>query len=273
VRTVRNKAFTLVELLTVIMLIVIVTPLVVLSIIMTTTGGHRVKCNSNIRTIIAGLMQYSNECDEMPRVPTSDWNVRIGTNLKSNPFTGTRSYNHSANLWLLAREDCVDLPAFVCPATTDVRGDYQQLQPLDRYWDFASSRNISYGIQSPYGYGDSLSRIQPAGVVLVADGSPYVQSSEADDPGKIDPLRTVVNWGDETWSDEKKRLYGNSPNHNSERQNVGYLDGSAGWRTAANCGRNADNIYTASNHKTKTSAGGLLREGVKNSENDTLILP
>jgi prepilin-type N-terminal cleavage/methylation domain-containing protein len=269
-RTVRNKAFTLLELLMVIMLIVIVMTLVVLSVIRMTTGGHYVKCNSNIRQIITGLTHYDNECDEMPRVPTSDWNVRIGTNLKSNPFTGTRSYNHSANLWLLAREDCVALSAFVCPATTDVKSDYQ---PLDRYWDFASSRNISYGIQSPYGYGDSLSRLLPEGVVLVADGSPYVQSSEADDPGKIDPLRTVVNWGDGTWSDEKKRLYGNSPNHNSEGQYVGYLDGSASWRTAANCGRNADNIYAASNHKTKTSAGGLLREGVKNSENDTLILP
>lgn len=272
-RTAGNKAFTLIELIIVIMIIAILATLIVPTVRRAIALAQQAKCNTNIRTIITGLTQYDNACEVMPKVPVTTWNVAIGSGLNSNPFNAASARNHSANMWLLAREDCVDLGAFVCPGTTDIKSEYQELR---KYWDFGSSRYISYGLQSPYGYGGSLSRITPEGVVLAADGSPYVQTSEEKDPGK---LRTgtirPVPWSSDAMSGDDKQLYGNSPNHEHEGQNVGYIDGSAGWRTAANCGKDGDNIYSASNHKTATSAEGVLNGNSmnKNNPNDTLILP
>ena len=276
-RTAGNKAFTLVELLIVIMIIFILATLVVPSVIRAITIAKQGKCNTNIKVIVQGLKQYSSVSEEMPIVPVSNWNTRIGTNLNSNPFgvagaadPPAKDRNHSANLWLLAREEHVSLAAFVCPGTTDHHSEYQEVK---KYWDFGSSRNISYGLQSPYGWEGSLSIITPSGVVLVADGSPYVETSEGSNPGKINTKRSVVDWGREGMDGDQMKLWGNSPNHESEGQNVGYYDGRVEWQTAANCGKDGDNIYSATNHKTATSAGGRLTPGVKNNENDTLILP
>ena len=269
-RTAGNKAFTLVELLIVIMIIFILATLVVPSVIRAIELAKQAACNTNIKVIIQGLKQYSSVSEEMPIVPVSSWNTRIGTNLNSNPFTANSARNHSANLWLLAREEHVSLAAFACPGTTDHHSEYQDAR---KYWDFGSSRNISYGLQSPYGWDGSLSILTPSGVVLVADGSPYVETSEGSNPGKINTKRSVVDWGREGMDGNQMKLLGNSPNHESEGQNVGYYDGRAEWQTAANCGKDGDNIYSASNHKTATSAGGRLTAGIKNNENDTLILP
>ena len=272
-RTVGNKAFTMVELLVVIMIISILATLVVPSVIRAIELAKQATCNSNIQKIIMGLKQYSNPSEEMPKVPVLSWNTKIGTNLKSNPFNVKSNRNHSANLWLLARGEYVDMAAFVCPGTTDIPSEYQKVR---EYWDFGSSRYISYGLQSPYGWGGSLSVITPRGVVLVADGSPYVETSEGNNPGKI-RTGNVVNWTNEGMDGDEMRLKGNSPNHEAEGQNIGYYDGRAEWRTAANCGKDGDNIYSANmqqaDAKTATSAEGKLSATVRNNPNDTLILP
>jgi len=269
-RTAGNKAFTLVELVIVIAVIGILTTLIVPSLIRAVELARRAVCNSNIRTIVQGLVQYSSDSQEMPKVPVSSWNTRIGTNRTSNPFSANSVRNHSSNLWLLAREEHVGLEAFVCPSTTDTPYEGEQIK---NYWDFRSSLRISYGLQSPYGYGGSLSILTPEGVVLVADGSPYVDPSTGNNPGKIKTNASIVDWGNENAGGEQMQLWGNSPNHDSEGQNVGYFDGRAEWQTTANCGKDGDNIYTATNHKTATSPGGNLTAGIKNNENDTLILP
>jgi len=271
-RTAGNRAFTLIELIIVIMIIAILAMLIVPTVRRAIALAQQAKCNANVRTIIAGLTQYHNTCEAMPKVPVTTWNVAIGTNLNSNPFNGASARNHSANMWLLAREDCVDLGALVCPGTTDIKSEYQEIK---KYWDFGSSRYISYGLQSPYGHRGSLSRITPEAVVLVADGSPYVRTSEESQPGRIRSRVTIVDWSNDAMGGDDMQLYGNSPNHEREGQNVGYIDGSAGWRTAANCGKDGDNIYSASNHKTATNAKGFLNGSStnKNNPNDTLILP
>ena len=272
-RTAGNKAFTMVELLIVIMIISILATLVIPSVIRAIALAKQAACNTNIQNILMGLKQYSNPSEEMPIVPQSSqwsWNTKIGTSRGSNPFTTVAGRNHSANLWLLAREDHVGLAAFVCPGTTDIPNDREEVK---NYWDFKSSLRISYGLQSPYGWDGSLSILTPEGVVLVADGSPYVEPSAGNNPGKIDTKRSVVDWGNDAGDGDEMRLWGNSPNHETEGQNVGYNDGRAEWKTAANCGKDGDNIYTATNHRTNTSAGGNLTAGIKNNENDTLILP
>jgi prepilin-type N-terminal cleavage/methylation domain-containing protein len=275
-RTAGNKAFTLVELLIVILLIGILTTLVVPSVIRAVELARQAVCNSNVQKIVAGLVQYSTDSEAMPKVPVSSWDTRIGTNLNTNPFGGNSSRNHSANLWLLVREGHVNVAAFVCPSSTDIKSEYQKVK---KYWDFGSSRYISYGLQSPYGYGGSLSVIMPDGVVIVADGSPYVQTSQGDDPGKLRTGRIMVaDWADDGQDGDQMQFYGNSPNHEMEGQNVGYITGNAQWKTAANCGKDGDNIYSANGKsgsavKTATSPGGKLAPNIRNNKNDTLILP
>ena len=277
-KTAGNKAFTLVELLMVILIISILAMLVVPSVIRAVELARQAACNTNIQAISKALKQYSTAHQKMPIVPVSSWNVKIGTNRNSsNPFsTGAepKERNHSANLWLLARESHVaSLSAFICPATTDIPSDRQE---VELNWDFSSIRYISYGLQSPYGWDGSLSILGPADggdVVYIADGSPYVETSSGDNPGKIDTNRSVVDWGDDNLGVEAKQLLGNSPNHDAEGQNVGYHDGRVEWKTVANCGKGGDNIYTATNLRTGISAAGSLSAGIKNNENDTLILP
>jgi hypothetical protein len=179
-------------------------------------------------------------------------------------------------LWLLIRGEHLAPEALICPATTDVTSDFQK---AENFWDFGSTRFLSYGLQSPYGYGGSLSVLTPSGVILVADGSPYVQTETGFDPGKIKPPAQlkIVDWGSGMDGDQKM-FWGNSPNHDGKGQNVGYFGGQAEWRTGANCGKNGDNIYTAtnkdgSNEDTATSSAGVLSSGVRNNEFDTLILP
>ena len=289
-RTAGNKAFTMVELLMVVMIIGILATLVVPAVTRALVLVRQSACKSNIRGIIQGLKGYSNVGEEMPAVPVESWNVEIGTNLTVRPFRVPGdpaapedvNRNHSSNLWLLVREEHASLTGFVCPGTTDVPSESQDIKTS---WDFGSGRNISYGLQSPYGYGGSLSILTPSGVVLVADSSPYVEPyTEHNRGGKIKSAGLhLVDWGD-GGSDENggsisdNMLFGNSPNHDREGQNVGYIDGRVEWRGGASCGKNSDNIYTATDSNaneeaTSTSAKGVLADGVKNNENDTLILP
>jgi prepilin-type N-terminal cleavage/methylation domain-containing protein/prepilin-type processing-associated H-X9-DG protein len=290
-RTAGNKAFTMVELLLVIVIIGILATLVVPAVIRAIWVAKKVACNVSVRDIVMGLKQYSNPTEEMPYVPQTTWNTRIATNLLNNPFTAAAAgpRNHSANLWLLVREEHVAAGAFVCPGTTDAPNTHQRVKAT---WDFGpygqvdASRSISYGLQSPYGFEGSLGILAEPGVVMVADGSPYVQTSKGDNPGMIKTAvipgtaRNVVDWneGSASLSRKQKKLWGNSPNHGREGQNVGYFDGHAEWMTQASCGKDLDNIYTANGRagaaaKTAISLGGSLMGNSKNNKNDTLILP
>jgi len=267
-RTAGNKAFTLIELLIVIMIIFTLATLIVPTLIRAVILARQTACNSNVQKIITGLSQYSTASQEMPKVPVTNWDTKIGKNRNTNPFNANSERNHSANLWLLARGEHVAMAAFVCPGTTDSQNEREKVED---YWDFRSGLRISYGLQSPYGHGGSLSILTPEGVVLVADGSPYVQP-EGNNSGKLKNV-AVVDWGSEARSFEERQLFGNSPNHDSEGQNVGFLAGHAEWKTAANCGKGGDNIYSASNDPTMTNGRGFLKDDSKNNENDTLILP
>ena len=283
-----NKAFTLVELLVVIIVVGILATLVVPAVLTVLDKGKQAKCNKNVGGIIQGLKQYSAATEEMPIVPVSksgnrtNWDVAVGTNREIPPFRQPgdttkptdRPRNHSANLWLLVRGGHVSAEAFICPgSTTDKLGAYKKTsKKISEYWDFAAGNQISYGLQSPYGFDGSLSVITPTGVVLVADGSPHT-----DDSGKLKSSPGIVNW-EGNMNDQDKRLRGNSPNHDSNGQNIGYHDGRVEWQGYANVGKNGDNIYTASNKTARieedsTNSWGTLSESVKNNQNDTMILP
>jgi len=277
-KSAENKAFTLVELLVVIAIIGILATLIVPAIQNAIRMAQKAKCVGNVKVIVQALNQYAGSAAQqsMPKVPcgTSNtrWNTKIGSNRKSSPFVNTTlERNHSANLWLLVRGEHAPLTAFVCPSAGDVVSMHQE--PDD--WDFAIGRYLSYGLQSPYGYG-SLSINTPVDVVLVADGSPYVEGDDQTNPGKIDTHRSIVNWAGGAPL-ETKQQYGNSPNHRTQGQNVGFSDGSVTWRETADCGKNGDNIYSAAkrtdNNNGETHPRGFLNAGIRNNENDTVILP
>jgi prepilin-type N-terminal cleavage/methylation domain-containing protein len=258
-KTAENKAFTMVELLIVIMIIGLLSAMVVPAVSRAIVLARQVACRGNIGGIIKGLKGYSNVSEEMPKVPVASWDVEVGTNIDDSPFRepgdtqapGLVKRNHSANLWLLVRDEQAPMPAFVCPGSeTDLISENQDIQET---WDFASGENISYGLQSPYGFDGSLSVLSPSDVVLVADGSPYTTVK-----GEINSSATIIDWtasggSEEEWSDEIGEFMrlGNSPNHAREGQNIGYIDGRVEWMYGANCGKDGDNIYTARNQTYK----------------------
>ncbi len=284
-RTTGSKAFTLVELLIVIVIIGILSTLVIPSVVRVLDLAKQASCRVSVKELITGLRQYSSSSGEMPRVPVSGWDTAIGSKRLISPFDlqndGTpppaTSRNHSSNLWLLLKREYVPASGFVCAGTTDIASSHQD---ISKSWDFSSSIYISYGLQSPYGFGGSLSVLTPPGVILIADGSPYVQDSLGSNPGKIKegPDLMIVDWGGALDGLVKMRR-GNSPNHEGQGQNVGFIDGRADWRTSAACGKNGDNIYTARNEKVRQEGknteygAGSLTPGIRNNPNDTLILP
>jgi len=201
-------------------------------------------------------------------------------------------HNISENYWLLLRGEYLQPESLVCPSTDDtvdpIRAEPSEASTLKitDFWDFVPAdatfsikkKHLSYGLQNPYGENRPLSLSAPQGVPWVADSSPYVESPATDSTltlvGKLKSTVAVVDWGDANIPLDDKKAGGNSPNHSTEGQNVGFSDGSASWRDVANCGWDHDNIYSAAGGGSNyTNQKGECLQTSINGVQDSFIIP
>lgn len=291
----RKKGFTLIELLVVIAIIALLVSILMPSLSKARELAKRAVCSTNQKGIGTAMALYSSASrDQWPYLDIgrrgNDWTAPVGKNFNREPSLtvngrggdlGKDNRSVSALLFLLVRTG--QPPSlFTCPSdtaedmirTTDSNGVY--------FWDFKSDPNdpnddpgnsfktISYAYQAPlYGpdlvskmittpLGSGVDVTSPTALVILADKSPMFAKYPSFSEIKIDPAyKASTNWAADDLDDDKKRL-GMSQNHTKgEMINFLKADGSVSSSTHADCGINADNIYSSA-HSELNSKGKIM---------------
>jgi prepilin-type processing-associated H-X9-DG protein len=248
----RHAAFTLVELLVVIGIVILLLSILIPYFSRLTESDRRVRCANQLRDIQDGLQAYASANDkQLPRVvydpsKTPNGYVAYTGADAQNPFahgSKVRANDVTASLWLLVRGGYVQPKRFACPSAPEWADplvvDGKPINP-DLRGNFAGRDHLSYSYASPFsaaaGYRLNTDWLKGDFAVL-ADKSPGVigKGDSVVAPAYDAPPFTLAQ--------------ANSNNHNKAGQNVLYADGHVDFQTTPYCGvgvgARRDNIYTA----------------------------
>jgi type II secretory pathway pseudopilin PulG len=240
-----SAAFTIVELLVAIVVVLILLSIFVPYLLSIREQSRRTTCSNNLRQIVDAMWAYANANNQdLPRVvydPASRPNGYVAfTGANDNdpfvlnpaaPGSDVKPSDVSASLFLLIRDGYVGPKAFVCPSSSDV---VDRVDDPSKRSNFTSSRNLSYSYAMPFSplanYKFNHDRLKAAFVVL-ADKNPGIQGDS--DPTAVNRNAPPLDWA-----------HGNSRNHGGAGQNVVYVTGIE-FQITPYCGFENDNIYTA----------------------------
>ena len=244
----RGRAFTLMELIVVLMIILTLIAILLPSVHGTHRANNRVRCASNLRQIGNGIMLYMNaNGGAFPRTRASiepDAGTRRvpgwGTGAAAaDPFApdGPAENDVTAPLFLLLRAGTFPARLFVCPASNHspdpLAGDGTVL-PLTRSNFTDVKKHLSYSYQNPYPNNSTVSKAFSGQVVTTSDFALLADRN----PGAAG---------------------GNSLNHDLKGQNVLYADGHVTWQLTPLVGRpprpgaTPDHIYNTADGKIVAS--------------------
>jgi type II secretory pathway pseudopilin PulG len=250
----RGAGFTLTELLVLILIFLLLLSIFIPFIRKTRESDHRVRCQSNLRTIGAALQNYSKmNQGEFPRVVHDVVNMPAGYfaytgPFSTNPFAGdgrVSANDVTASLFLLVRGGFATPDMFVCPSTSDypdalAGAGGNAAGPMSRS-NFRGARNLSYSYADPFsaapGYRFNANFL-PGDFVVVADMNPGKG-------GGSDVTAPAVN------APPLELAKANSKNHGGAGQGVLFADIHVEWRQTPYTGVGyyatkdvGDNIYT-----------------------------
>ena len=266
----RRCAFTYVELLVVLVLIVIGISFLLPSLNRPRGNSNRVKCASNLRQIGQAILLYSNDNrGAYPRTRASNledapapipvWGTAAAA---TQPFAddGPAENDVTAALFLLLRTQDITSEVFTCPSSDQEKDTYggKNAAPIHRSNFTDVKRNLSYSYQNPYpstaaiGAGFKLNNSIGAEFAVAADKNPGTV-------GDGDNVLIVT-----ATSSARDMKQGNSRNHDRDGQNILYGDGHVAWESNPFVGVNRDNIYT-------TADGSIAASSV--DANDSILLP
>jgi len=213
----RAKAFTMIELLTVIAIVSILVGISLPNLSRSREEAKRTVCAANERGIGQAFYLYAMEAPDPGHFPSIGPLVDAGSNnahmfysadRTSEPST-TGAPSPTVDLWAVVRRDYSVPKQFICPSTTDIP---DPVADTTVYFDFASIKNLSYGYQFQHSQNRTIIGMssEPTFPVL-ADGNPYIKGG--------------VSAGVSLPSDRTGSGRGNSTNHSDrEGQNVLYQD-------------------------------------------------
>lgn len=248
----RFHAFTLLELMVALGILVILVGIIVPKVSRLREGERRIRCADNLRRIGLALSDYGGaNRGELPRVIYDQahapraFTAFTGPDAIS-PFTKDSAVavnDVTASLWLLIRGGYIKEPVsavFICPSSGDTPDAMLDAHgnPTAIRWrsNFRSTKHLSYSYASPFsdaqGYGLKSDFLEPR-FVLLADRN----------PGRLGPSQDVT--APEPDAPPMFMRMANSRNHGQAGQNVLYGDIHVEFRTTAYCGVDGDNIYTA----------------------------
>jgi prepilin-type processing-associated H-X9-DG protein len=265
----RRAAFTYVELLVVLVLI-----LLAIAFLLPTRRTHgdsanRVKCASNLRQIGQAILLYSNDNRGVyPRTrasipdaagPTPVWGTGVAA---TQPFKedGPAENDITAALFLLLRTQDITSEVFTCPCTDQEKDTYGggTNAPINRSNFTDWKKNLSYSYQNPYpgtnaiGAGFKLNNAIGAEFAVAADMNPGTA-------GRGDNVLAPT-----STSSAKDMKQANTRNHDRDGQNILYGDGHVAWESNPFVGVNRDNIYSTADNKIVASPVDA---------NDSILLP
>ncbi len=259
-------------------------------------GGHQLRCESNLYALGRSMVMYQNEFkDKLPRPwhisstddPSSpDWQGFGGSGRPGGDFNRLDQYdldyfcnpewyekvypkdqdiqNVGLCLYILVRNEGTDPKSFLCPKSkTDQQMSLEAISVwawTNRRWkiefwrdlnNFQSMYNLSYSYHDPWNnYG-----IDEDAALMADKSNAFNTETGVKNPDVGDyPIQNP----DGSWHnlDNKNPQYGNSPNHQTECQNVLYMNSSVKRGESPLMGVNLDNIYT---HWSPKSAGELSK--------------
>jgi prepilin-type N-terminal cleavage/methylation domain-containing protein len=248
-----KKGFTLIELLVVVAIIALLISILLPSLSRARELAKRLVCAANVKGIGTAFKIYSNENQEQWATPLFSEPavgapaiviVYTGAALpayNATPLRTLATTNTSVQLsvtrafWLMIRSGETTQKQYICPSSGD---ETDVTEEIEKYYDFYSMANISYGYQVPFGpketrASENLDPRQP----VAADASPYTAAAITDPPDSFNIATSPRLW----------QPY-NSGNHGGsgagEGQNVLYQDGHAIFERKPIVGIDNDNIYT-----------------------------
>ena len=239
------RAFSVIELLVVIGIIVILISIFAPYVSKVRESDHRARCAEGLRQVMMALRAYAAQNHgEFPRVTydpahNPDGYVAYSGAAAPDPFardTAVRPNDVTASLWLLVRAGLARPQQFVCPSTSDWAdsdGDWRHRS------NFAGPHNLSYSYACPFSsaLGYKLNDYLAADFALVADKNPGISP----DGSNV----TLPAWD----APPAQLAKANSTNHLRAGENVLYTDGHVAFQPTPYCGvghdGQRDNIYTA----------------------------
>ncbi len=279
-----RKAFTLIELLVVVAIIALLISILLPSLSRARELSKRLVCGTQAKGFGTAVKIYANDNEEHWPTPTFlettgtliEWqrlDVEIGEgsvdvdpcSAAGSPTDNTPDRQTESNviggqgattlsvtraLWMLVRSGEVTPKSFICPSSGD---QIENNQNVDCYYDFESTKRVSYGFQVPYGpFQTRGSEDVDPRMAVFSDHGPY---SDGIPPQPTVALpSTADEWNASNLNDPGKDMSPqawqpfNSPNHGGkgtgEGQNVLFGDGHASFHKNPLQGIDNDNIFT-----------------------------
>ncbi len=268
IRPTQRTAFTFLELLVVLVLIVFCSAISLAGLARARETANRVKCGSNLRQIGQAMMLYANENNgHYPRTfydPKRDAPTAYTHSESANPFKDSPDANDvTAALFLLLRTQDLTAAVFVCPSDFRSPWDYGPKGNVQFVSNFPDANHLSYGLTNPY-----------ASEAAVKDGFKWKSDLKADFAlaADINPGSDILTKLTDT-SPREQIEKGNSNNHQREGQNVLYGDLHVDFTQSPLCGVDQDNIYTYGVSGAKQPTGGEGINGSPRHKGDSVILP
>ena len=290
----RRKGFTLVELLVVIAIIALLMGILMPALSRVRQLAFRLTCGTNLSGIGKAMLIYSNDYeDELPRAGgrSTEWGAvnnwladdryqAFGVNPSDNSG-GNASI--SSCFYLLVKYAEVTPKSFICKGdagTTEFKlSEYSAQVPTDfeliQAWDFGPSgtatEHCSYSYHMPFGIYALTVSSEP-GFAVASERNPWLKSP-AGDAGNFGLFQPDLTGYSGSSEDAK---YGNAISHQSEGQNVLFLDSHVNFEKRAYCSVEDDNIFTISRNPNTgdewgTPPNGNASDAPKNRK-DTLCV-
>ena len=275
----KRKAFTLVELLVVVMIIGMLMGILIPAVFSALEQANRASCANNLSQIGRGCQTYASASQQKwPDAVNTDatvgkWNL-VGVSradYKAPPSlrdpalvpanaTGYKIDSNTACLWTLVSSGMMTPEVFHCPSQGSHVPDKDVAKFTDVV-DFASELYVSYSYQNQLGgYRLTSTAGRASQLAVAADANPQRRDfwSAAPNPLAITVKPTddakgrlfvgtedfINKWNTELGATGIQNVWElNSPNHKFEGQNVLYLDGHVEWKTNPYCGPSYDNIW------------------------------